>query len=1127
MNKMASRSKTFGAGLGRFSRRGMLKASTAAVGAISLLPVRSYAQVAGEQSLQDAFKTPPNAARPRVWWHWINGNVSKAGIDADFAWMERVGIGGVQNFDAALGRVQIVDDPAPYRSPAWQDRMLHAVNLADEKGLEFTIAGSPGWSQTGGPWVRPEQSTKKLVWSETVMSAGERRTEPLPMPPTVVGPYGAMESGHNDHFEIDGEPFVSFYRDQHVIAFPIKHDVELLNDRAKITSSIGAIDGALLTDGNFRAGVKMPYDRLQDKSVWIEFAFDKPQTIRALTLYMSGGTSHHGQSEPSVGWVEVADGDGDFERIANLPGTNIIPRTIALPERRATRVRVQIAVDPEGRKWGGFDKIGDYRTEHEVYLLELSGKPTINYAEDKAAFWDEPNVHTLKPVPLDPAVVIDPASVIEITDKMRPDGTLDWQAPEGRWLVMRMGYGLTGETNGPAADDATGLEVDKLNKDHVRKYITDYLSFYEEALGPDLIGEQGLSHLLTDSYEAGATNWTDGMRGRFSSRRGYDPTTYFPALAGYVVGNAEASDRFLWDWRATIGDLIADEHYGEITDYLHERGMRRYGEGHEDRRAIVADGMQVKKSADIPMGSTWMPDSDFLHATPGMRDADIRESASVAHIYGQNLTAAESMTTGATGGVAYHYAPRHLKPVADRMMSSGLNRIVVHTSVHQPTFGPGPGLGLSRFGQWFTRRETWAEQAGAWVDYLSRSCHLLQQGRFNADIGYFYGQDDNITMMFQFRAPEVPEGYAYDFVNGDALVNTLFAENGRVTSPAGVAYRAIAIDSSVTRVTLPVLRKLAQFLDAGIPVIGPKPASTPSLADDHAEFAALAARMWDHGGAIDSTLEEVLPTMFEPAFSWSSNVPDAEIRFVHRVLEDGELFQVISQTDAAQDVELSFRVAGKDPEIWCAKTGRIEPAPFRSANGRTIIARALVPNDAVFVVFRKDAAVQQRAAASKTQQLLAHLDDGWHVEFPLPFAGPKHLSPAELTSWTEHSDPDIKYFSGVATYHNAFMLEQRPSGRLSLELGDVREIAEVLVNGKTAGVVWTYPFAIDVTDFAKPGKNTVEIRVANLWVNRLIGDKAEQPAQTVEAIYNPYDENSALLPSGLMGPVRLIREYVS
>lgn len=1110
-----------------FTRREMLLTSTAAVGVLGLQPMSGRAHEVLPAALREGFLLPPAPARPRVWWHWISGNVTRAGIDADFEWMTRTGIGGVQNFDAALGKVKVVDELVPYRSDVWRERMLHAVTQADRKGLEFTIAGSPGWSQTGGPWVRPEQSTKKLVWSETVIAGGERRSAPLPLPPSAVGPYGAMKSAHNDHFEIDGEPFDSFYRDQHVIAVPIAHEDGVLNHQARISSSIGPVDGGLLTDGDFRAGIKMPYDREKDSSVWIEFAFDKPQTLRSLTLFMSGGTNHFGMASNEAGWIEVADADGPFRRVATLPGTNIIPRTIALPETLAMRVRVQIAVNPEDRLWKSFKELGDYRNFHEVYLLELASTPRINYFEDKAGFWDEPHLQTLPSVAIDPALAIDPAQVIELTDKLREDGTLDWTAPAGDWLIMRMGYSLTGETNGPAAPDATGLEVDKLNKDHVRKYMENYLSAYDDALGPDLIGTRGLTHLLTDSYEAGATNWTDGMRERFIARRGYDPTPYFPTLMGRVVGDAEKSERFLWDYRATLGDLFADEHYGEITRFLHERGMRRYGEGHEDRRALVADGMQIKKSADIPMGATWMPEVDFAHASPDMRDADIRESASVAHIYGQNIAAAESMTAGGIEDTAYSYAPRHLKPVADKMMSSGLNRFVIHTSVHQPNFGPGPGLGLGRFGQWFTRRETWAKQAGPWVEYLSRSCHLLQSGRFNGEIGYFYGEDDNVTIQYIDHKPAVPEGYAYDFVNGDALINTLTATDGRVTSPAGVSYRVIAIDPAVSRMTLPVLRKLAQFAAAGVAIVGPKPLSTPSFADDSVEFRALADSLWQDGGAVDAPLEQILPTLFAPAFSYSKPSAQTELRFVHRIVEGHDLFHVISRNDTPQEVELSFRVAGMDPEIWNPKTGKIAPAPFRIEDRRTIIPVSLVPYDAFFVVFRTSTDLMQRAAPITTRQIVADFTQEWQIEFPLPFGKPLTTPRAPLASWTKQDNPDLKFFSGVAVYRNDFQLDTRPSGRIILELGDVREIAEVVVNGTSAGVVWTHPFSVDVTDLVQPGGNTVAIHVANLWVNRLIGDKTDTSATPVEASYNPYTASSALRPSGLLDPVRITEEQTA
>ncbi len=315
------------------------------------------------------------------------------------------------------------------------------------------------------------------------------------------------------------------------------------------------------------------------------------------------------------------------------------------------------------------------------------------------------------------ADAVSKSEVIDLTSKMRADGTLDWTPPAGHWVVLRFGYSLLGITNHPATAEATGLEVDKLNRSYVKNYMETYLDSYKQTVGADYMGKRGIRYVMNDSWEAGSQNWTDDMIAQFKKRRGYDPLPWMPVLTGQVVESAEASDRFLWDFRKTIGDLIADEHYGQLEATLHEWGMGHYGESHEGGRAFVADGMEVKKFNEVPMSAMWTQ-------TPGVNkeqygyNADDRESASVAHIYGQNLAAAESLTAAAA---PWAWSPATLKPTADQELLNGINRFVIHESAHQPLVGKAPGMTLGPFGQWFNRNETWAEEAGPWVNYIARS----------------------------------------------------------------------------------------------------------------------------------------------------------------------------------------------------------------------------------------------------------------------------------------------------------------------------------------------------------------------------------------------------------------------
>jgi hypothetical protein len=719
------------------------------------------------------------------------------------------------------------------------------------------------------------------------------------------------------------------------------------------------------------------------------------------------------------------------------------------------------------------------------------------------------------------------AGVIDLTSKMRPDGTLDWTPPVGRWVILRIGYSLTGHQNSPASPEATGLEVDKLNRGYVKTYFDHYLDLYKDATG-GLMGKRGLQYVITDSWEAGTANWTDEMIAEFNKRRGYDMKPWLPALAGHIVESAEATDRFLWDFRRTLEDLVAEYHYDQLTDILKARGMARYTESHESGRAFIADGMEVKRTAAVPMSAMWT-------AGPGRAneryDSDIRESASVAHIYGQNLVAAESLTANGNAG-AWAFSPETLKPTADREMSMGLNRFVIHTSVHQATDDKIPGLGLGPFGQWFNRHDTWAEQAKPWTTYLARSSYMLQQGKFVADIAYYYGEDSNVTALFSGNPPPIPAGYAFDYVNSDALVKLMSADaNGNITTPSGMSYRVLALDPNSQHMPLTVLRKIRDMINAGATVVGPKPIDSPSLHDDQAEFKSIADRLWSgqtgKGKVIGSgTIADALTSLKVNAdLDYTKPQADTELAFVHRKLTDGDVYWVSQRKARTEDVEVTFRVTGKAPELWHADSGMDETASYRTADSRTIVPLHLDPNDAVIVVFRKAATATSRTVPKAIDTRLTSVDGAWDVAFqPNRGAPAKAILPA-LASWHENTDAGVKYFSGTATYTKTVdaSTDWFKAGKLWLDLGDVKNIAEITVNGKPLGVLWKAPFRVDVNGALKPGSNTLEIKVTNLWVNRLIGD--QQPDVTTKYTYTAvqfYRADSPLLPSGLIGPVQLI-----
>ncbi len=1093
--------------------------------------------------LESGFQDPPESAKPRVWWHWMNGNITKEGIRADLEWMHRVGIGGFQNFDASLMTPQIVEKRLVYMTPEWKDAFSFTARLADSLGLEMAIAGSPGWSESGGPWVTPAQAMKKFVWSETMIEGGKPFSGALPKPPSATGVFQNIASG--GRFSLTGGPEApdpEFYADAAVVAYRLPdNDKPLSSLQPKVTSSGGKFTLKDLTDGDLANASLLPYTKPGEKA-WIQFEFSKPETMQALTIVGGGSGGMFGfGADPDNRALEASDDGKEFHNVINIRSGGVGQKTLTFNPVTAKYFRFTW-LTPLPRPAVSIGSMFGINTRNTPQLpagtkvaeLVLHTVSRVNRFEEKAAFATATDLYSALTPEIKPDEAVSKSAVIDITSNMKPDGTLEWTPPAGNWMVIRLGYSLTGHKNSPASPEATGLEVDKLSAEHVKAYFNNYLDQYKDATG-GLMGQKGLQYMITDSWEAGVQNWTDNMIADFASLRGYDIKPWIPVLTGHIVGSAEESERFLWDFRKTIGDLTTINHYDQLTEILKERGMGRYTESHEGGRAFIGDGMDVKRNAAIPMSATWTPGGFDRGTEVAPRyKADVRESASVAHIYGQNLVAAESMTAI---GTAWAWSPETLKPTADMEMANGLNRFVIHTSVHQPVNDKIPGLGLGPFGQWFTRHETWAEQAKPWTTYLARSCYMLQQGKFVADILYFYGEDNNITALFNDNLPPVPEGYNYDFINADALVNLLAVDKDRIITPSGMTYRVLALDPNSRYMSLPVLRKIRDMVNAGAVISGAKPVNTPSLSDDPGEFRSIAGQLWANENGVNSVgkgkiysgqpLAEVMKSLdVAPDFIFTRPQENTNLLFVHRKLDNIDFYWINNRNSRFEDIEATFRTSGRSAEIWYPETGKIEEASYSIEGGFTRVPLHLTPDDAVFVVFRNKAKEQNRSLPQTTENLIASAEGSWEISFQPDRGAPERLSIDALAAWNENPDPGVKYFSGTGVYSRTIKADEgwfREDEKIYIDLGDVRNLAEVIVNGKSLGILWKKPFRTEITDALKTGENSIEIKVTNLWVNRLIGD--QQPGISSKITYTTipfYQADSRLFPSGLLGPVKIL-----
>ena len=1093
-------------------------------------------------SLEDQFRDPPNSARPRVWWHWMNGNISKDGIAKDLAWMKRVGIGGLQNFDANLKTPQIVDKRLVYMTPEWKDAFRFAASEADRLGLELAIASSPGWSETGGPWVKPEDGLKKVVWSETDIAPGKRFAGKLASPPQVTGPFQTVTVSGDvaalmgaEH----GPAKPARYADIAVLAYPVP-----ASNAPPPTTVFGTdgkeVDGKLLDDADLATGVDLV--KVPGSPPLLRVSYAAPRTIRSATAFVPGVASLF-TGAPFLPKLEASDDGKTWRPVAELP-VGTVPTTVAFAPVTAREFRllftpVRAAGFAMGTSIEGVDLMGMGAAlgglaamgggKQSVTQFRLSGEDRIDHAEAKAGYTIPKDYYALaKDLP--EAIAADPAKVIDLTARLRADGRLDWSAPglpKGQaWRVIRLGHSLLGTMNHPAPPEATGLEVDKFDGPAVRRYMEHYLDMYREASG-GLIGARGVRALLTDSIEVGAANWTPQMIAQFKRLRGYDPTAWLPALTGALIGSRERSEKFLYDYRRTLADLMAWEHYGTVAQVAHENGLVVYGEAMEDQRPSLGDDMAMRRHADIPMAALWTygrkegPKPGYL--------ADMKGAASVAHIYGQNLVAAESMTSMMS---PWAYGPRELKRVIDLEFVTGINRPVVHTSVHVPTDDKQPGLSLFIFGQYFNRNESWAELATPWVDYISRNSLMLQQGRNVADVAYFYGEEAPLSGLYAEKpVADAPKRYAFDFVNADALTGALTNDGAELVAPGGARYRALYLGGSSRQMTLPTLRKLAGLVEGGATVIGQRPAANPSLAGDAIEFEALAAKLWagadtqvGQGRVIATTdVEAALATIgIAPDFHFTGQA-DSEIPFVHRRLADGDSYFLANRKDRTETIEARFRVTGKAPELWHAETGTSEPVSYRAENGETVIALTLAPDESVHVVFRKPAQANSLMFRKLVPVEVGKVAGPWQVAFETGRGAPATATFAQLAPLDANADPAIKYFSGIATYTNSFAAPPgwKPGQPLWLDLGEAREVAEVAVNGQLAGHVWHAPYRVDIGKVAKAGRNTVQVRVANLWVNRMIGDRQPGAKPITWTALPTYTAQAPLRRSGLIGPVTL------
>ena len=663
--------------------------------------------------------------------------------------------------------------------------------------------------------------------------------------------------------------------------------------------------------------------------------------------------------------------------------------------------------------------------------------------------------------------------IIDLSARLGAGGELTWDAPAGRWVLLRFGRTTTGKTNAPAAEEARGLEGDKLDREGVDAHFDGYVAKVLENAGA--VTGRSLREVFIDSYEVGDQDWSPSFREEFRRRRGYDPVPWLVTATKRTVDSDELTARFQRDWKETIAELFADNYYGYMAERTHRyAGVRLSIEPYTGPFDTVTCGTR----ADEVAAEFWASPSTWGWPT-------LKPVASSAHISGGRIVGAEAFT-GQPQYAQWRQDPYDLKAVGDRAFCLGVNQLILHTTAHQPWMNARPGMTMGPWGTHFGRTQTWWNQSPAWLTYIARCQYLLQTGQFVGDI-CFLGEGT------------APAGYDGDDCSEELFLKEMTVEHGRLALPSGMSYRVLVLPDGAT-MTPPVARKVRALVGAGAVVVGPKPAGSPSLQDYPAcdeEVRRIAGELWDPGRVISGKpVTQVLAELkMKPDFQAGA----ANLVWIHRRIGTAEVYFVSNQEGTARIVDCSFRVAGRQPELWDAATGQIRDArTFTIEGDLTRLPVKFDPNGSVFVVFRKPASTVVGGKNWDEFASAQEIGGAWTVRFDPCWGGPGPVNFAALTDWTKRDEPGIRYYSGSAVYQKAFDWVRR-EGRLFLDLGMVKNLAEVRLNGKDLGVLWKPPFRVEVTDALVSGKNQLEVRVTNLWPNRLIGDQQEPD----DCVWNP------------------------
>ncbi|TYR38040.1 DNA-binding protein [Sphingobacterium phlebotomi] len=1086
-------------------------------------------------------------AKPWVVWYFMHASYSKEGITADLKAMAENNIAG-----AYFTPIKAKTDPPLFEpaaetlTPEWWEMFRHLVAEAKKYGIQIAMFPNDGFATAGGPWITPEKSMQKVVYADTTITVNRRSKVNIPLP--------QPEKLHN------------YYEDIQLFAIPVAKTYRRSDEESpKVTSSYDEDVQHLAQKGNDkRFATSQPG--------WIQYAFEQPFPCNALKV--DRRANNYGANRLKI---LVSDDGVNFDELTQLksPRTgwldwdNGVTHTIPYTEAKYFR----FVFDPANFEPGAEDlDAAKWKPSINLLGITLFEEPRVHQYEGKTGeIWRvalptrEEEVNSAYVIDSKKAIALDPTAVRgeELTTAL----------PAGTWKILRIGHTTTGHKN-ETAGAGKGLECDKLNVETVAFQFEQWFGKAYEMVGREL-AKDVLTVYHIDSWESGSQNWTKRMPAEFKARRGYEISPYLPVLAGYIVNSVEESEAFLHDFRKTIAELLQEKGFQTLRNKSDEYGVEFTAE--MTAPVMMSDGFAHFGFTDRPMGEFWFRSPS--HDKPN----DILDAISGGHIYGKNNIMAEAFTQIR---MEWDEHPRLLKSLQDRNFALGINSLVYHVYVHNPWMDRKPGMTLDGIGLYFQRDQTWWKPGKAWVDYAIRAQQLLQTGKPVRDIAVFIGEEmprrsilpDRLTktlpgIIGQSRVERTDSlkrnegwptqkiagvttsanmynpadwvdplrGYAYDSFNPDVLLHHAKVEDGAVVFADHIAYRLLVVPGQhlmnprPTHFSLTVLKKLADLVEQGATVLfNEKPTHLYGIGtkQDSLAFQALVDNLFDQIQTVDGLQHKMfgkgriyLGTYHAESFAalgieedvLINNKNNNAISWNHRSFNGGDSYFVANQDSITQEAHFSFRTMAPYTYLYDVLQDKLLPIASLQKNNRTELTLSFAPSQSFFVLFSENQIDIPDWKQTKTQTLTGN----WRLQ--LTDVQHEPMIEQKPDFWTASDVDEVKYYSGAGTYTLTFDQPQRVGEqRVKLKLERVESLAEIVLNGKDVGVIWTDPLEIDVTDYLRRGKNQLEIKVYNTWGNRFWYETHKEPKEKIIKTIATPKFLKGLQASGLQGDVKLI-----